>query len=204
MIKIYTGTERRTELADLWSTAIHRTLKDPHTTIICYQINEPFGGDTRIKVPRIGGHGIHTWVRDNIMFKDMKKIYIEEDIIPVRLWSMDDYPGDLLYMDGASDVIKAHPDMSDKLKNGMPWPGMMISRTFSVPSDTRIKLIPQHFVRDHGCPDWLPKEFWEPALEANSSVVGEHFLHIDKSYREELPTFPAKQKLIKLLQDYYS
>jgi hypothetical protein len=61
-------------------------------------------------------------------------------------------------------------------------------------------IVPQRFVRDGGCPDWLPADLCEPALRANAKVLGDHFLHLDKMYRADVPEAAAKNELLELLR----
>jgi len=64
--------------------------------------------------------------------------------------------------------------------------------------------VPQRFVREGGCPDWLPAELCEPALRANAKVLGQHFLHLDKMYRPEVPEAVAKNELLELLRSRFA
>jgi hypothetical protein len=65
-------------------------------------------------------------------------------------------------------------------------------------------IVPQRFVRDGGCPDWLPTDLCEPALRANAKVLGQHFLHIDKMYRQGVPEADAKNELLDLLRSRFA
>ena len=113
-------------------------------------------------------------------------MFLEEDMIPVLPWSVDDYPGTLLYAEGSP---------------GRPWPALTIRRQGGPPG---ARLVPQRFVRDGGCPDWLPAELCEPALRANAKVLGSHFLHLDKMYRRGVPEAEAKNELLSLLRQRFS
>jgi hypothetical protein len=64
--------------------------------------------------------------------------------------------------------------------------------------------VPQRFVRDGGCPDWLPADLCEPALRANAKVLGRHFLHLDKMYRPNVPEAAAKNELLELLRQRFA
>jgi hypothetical protein len=107
-------------------------------------------------------------------------------MIPVVPWTVDDYPGELLYAEGSP---------------GNPWPSFYLARgRWAAP----FKLVPQRFVRDGGCPDWLPADLCEPALRANAKVLGRHFLHLDKMYRPNVPEAAAKNALLKLLRQRFA
>jgi hypothetical protein len=114
-------------------------------------------------------------------------MYLEEDMLPVRPWSVDDYPGRLLAAQG-----NAH---------GQPWPALLIKREEGEPSTS---IVPQRFVRDGGCPDWLPSDLCQPALDANAKVLGRHFLHLDKMYRRGVPEAAAKDALLAMLRQRFS
>ena len=114
------------------------------------------------------------------------RVFLEEDVIPVCRWSVDDYPGRLLYAEGSP---------------GNPWPSLVIARERL---DNNVTLVPQRFVRDGGCPDWLPADLCEPAIRANAKVMGRHFLHLDKMYRPELPEAADKNALLELLRERYA
>jgi hypothetical protein len=64
-------------------------------------------------------------------------------------------------------------------------------------------IVPQRFVRDGGCPDWLPADLCEPSLAANAKVLGRHFLHLDKMYRPNVPEAAAKNDLLELLRQRF-
>jgi len=114
-------------------------------------------------------------------------MFLEEDMIPVRPWSIDDYPGRLLAAQG-----NAH---------GQPWPALTIKRDSGEPATS---IVPQRFVRDGGCPDWLPADLCEPALRANAKVLGQHFLHLDKMYRLNVGEAAEKNVLLELLRVRYA
>lgn len=110
-------------------------------------------------------------------------MFLEEDMIPVRPWSVDDYPGRLVAAQGN--------------QHGQPWPALLIKRDAGEPETA---IVPQRFVRDGGCPDWLPPDLCGPALAANAKVLGRHFLHLDKMYRPNVPEAAAKNELLDLLR----
>ena len=108
-------------------------------------------------------------------------------MIPVRPWSVDDYPGRLV--------------AAQSNHHGQPWPALTIMRDAGEPATA---IVPQRFVRDGGCPDWLPADLCEPALRANAKVLGQHFLHLDKMYRPEVREADAKNELLELLRSRFA
>lgn len=112
--------------------------------------------------------------------------YIEEDMIAVRPLAVDDYPGGLLMAEG---------------NPGRPWPSFFLSRETG---DQQLRLVPMRYVRDGGCPEWLPADLCEPALRANAKVLGNHFLHLDKMYRPNVPEAAAKNELLELLRQRFA
>lgn len=110
-------------------------------------------------------------------------MFLEEDMIPVRPWSVDDYPGRLVAAQGNH--------------HGQPWPALLIKRDAGEPGTA---IVFQRFVREGGCPDWLPADLCGPALAANAKVLGRHFLHLDKMYRPAVAEAAAKNHLLELLR----
>ena len=108
-------------------------------------------------------------------------------MLPVRPWSVGDYPGRLVAAQGNH--------------HGQPWPALTIKRDAGEPVTS---IVPQRFVRDGGCPDWLPADLCEPALRANAKVLGQHFLHLDKMYRQDVPEAAAKNELLELVRQRYA
>jgi hypothetical protein len=182
---VYTATERRPEIAAVWCRAIAATLQDPHRTVVCHQLEAPAGCAEAVQIRHVGSAAAN-WVLRTVMPSSGVRLFIEEDMIPVRPWSLDDYPGRLLYAEGSP---------------GRPWPSFVLARERL---DNRMELVPQRFVREGGCPDWLPVDLCEPALRANAKVLGQHFLHIDKMYRPEVPEAAAKNHLLKLLRQRFA
>lgn len=183
-MRIYTATSKRDDVARLWFTAMRATLTTPATLVEAHA-GEPTGcADEAVKLED-HGFGNPLYVVRRLLPKDGERAFVEEDIIPVVPWSPGDYPGPLRFLD-------AH--------EGAPWPAFTIARTSN--AFRPFTLIPQRFVRDGGCPPWLPAELCQPAMDANAKVVGEHFLHIDKLYRQ---TEYAEQKtaLIKTLTAWF-
>lgn len=184
-MNVYTATERRTEVADVWCRAVHATLQQPHRTVAAYQEAAPSCCDETVPIHHAGA-AAGRWVILTLLPKSGVRLYLEEDMIPVVPWTVDDYPGELLYAEGSP---------------GNPWPSFYLARgRWAAP----FKLVPQRFVRDGGCPDWLPADLCEPALRANAKVLGRHFLHLDKMYRPNVPEAAAKNALLKLLRQRFA
>ncbi len=117
-------------------------------------------------------------------------MFIEEDIIPVRPWAAEQYLGMPAVLEGP----QGHPWWGfTGIAAGPPRPLMY----------SKYSLIPQRIVSDGGCPDWLPKELCQPAIEANAKITGDHFLHVDKFSSRHGPN-PAKERLILALAEWVS
>lgn len=184
-MNVYTATERRTEVAEVWCRAVNATLQQPHRTFVAYQQAAPGCCDEAVQIHQAGA-AAGRWVISTLLPKAGVRLYLEEDMIPVQPWTVDDYPGELLYAEGSP---------------GNPWPSFYLARgRRSAP----IAIVPQRFVREGGCPDWLPAELCEPALRANAKVLGQHFLHLDKMYRPEVPEAVAKNELLELLRSRFA
>lgn len=185
MIQVFTATERRPDVASAFCLAVKATLTDEHSVTCFHQGDAPSGCDHLIAIPEVG-RAASMFVLRSLMPQRGERVFIEEDIFPVREWSFNDYPGRLLYAEGS---------------RGMPWPSFVVARDRI---DRNMDLIPQRFVRDGGCPDWLPADLCEPALRANAKVLGQHFLHLDKMYRPEVPEAAAKNALLELLRKRFA
>lgn len=183
-MKILTATDWRPEIAEVWCAAVSATLTTPHAATVLFQGPEPQCQCERRQIPRAGST-VALFALDRYATGPVR-MFLEEDMIPVRPWSVDDYPGKLLAAEGSP---------------GRPWPALTIKRDAGEPATA---LVPQRFVRDGGCPDWLPSELCEPALRANAKVLGQHFLHIDKMYRKDVPEAAAKNELLELLRQRYA
>lgn len=183
-MRIYTATNTRPDVATLWFKAMRATLQTPAVLVEAHA-SEPTGcADESVPIED-HGFGNPLFVVRKVIPADGDRMFVEEDIIPVVPWSPDEYQGDLLFLD-------AH--------RGAPWPAFTVARTRN--AFRPFGLVPQRFVRDGGCPEWLPAELCQPALDANAKVVGSHFLHIDKVYRR-LPGAEAKDRLIELLHGWF-
>lgn len=180
---IFTGTNKRADVATLWCEAIRATVTTPVTLVEAYAGEQSGCADRCIEIPNRES-SIPAYVFYSVMPKIGERMFIEEDIIPVIPWSPNDYPGELLFLDAAG---------------GAPWPSFAIARTKRLVG--KYELVQQRFIREGGCPDWLPQELCEPAIRANAKVVGSHFLHIDKLYRDT-PFKEEKTELIEAIRSW--
>ena len=184
-MNILTATDWRPEVAEVWCLAVSATLQTPHTAAVLWHSKQPACGCETKQIPQAGAV-VSMFAIDHYAPRDGTAMFLEEDMIPVLPWSVDDYPGSLLYAEGSP---------------GRPWPALTLRRQGGPPG---VNLVPQRFVRDGGCPDWLPAELCEPALRANAKVLGRHFLHLDKMYRRGVPEAADKNALLELLRERYA
>lgn len=183
-MNIVTATNGRPEIASAWCAAVSATLTTPHEALVLWHGLQPDCGCRTQQVPAVYptiGLSIDNYASGPV------RMYLEEDMLPVRPWSVDDYPGRLVAAQGNI--------------HGQPWPALTIKRDAGEPATS---IVPQRFVRDGGCPDWLPADLCEPALRANAKVLGQHFLHIDKMYRANVPEAAEKNALLALIRDRYA
>ena len=181
---IITATNGRPEIAEVWCLAVSATLATQHEALVLWHGSPPACLCGTREVPSISatiGMTVDAYCSGPI------RMFLEEDMIPVRPWSVDDYPGRLVAAQG-----NVH---------GQPWPALTIKRDKGEPATS---IVPQRFVRDGGCPDWLPAELCEPALRANAKVLGQHFLHLDKMYRLNVGEAAEKNVLLELLRVRYA
>lgn len=165
--------------------AVSATLQTPHTATVLWHSAQPSCECQTRQIPEAGA-AVSLFALNRYAPRGGTAMFLEEDMIPVRPWSVDDYCGSLLYAEGSP---------------GRPWPALTIRRQGGPPG---ARLVPQRFVRDGGCPDWLPADLCEPALRANAKVLGTHFLHLDKMYRKGVPEAAAKNELLSLLRERFS
>ena len=181
---ILTATNGRPEIAAVWCAAVTQTLTTPHAATVLHKGPPPKCSCTTREVLYVSatmGLAVDQYATGPV------RMFLEEDMLPVRPWSVDDYPGGLVAAQG-----NVH---------GQPWPALTIKRDAGEPATS---IVPQRFVRDGGCPDWLPAELCEPALRANAKVLGQHFLHLDKMYRKGVPEAAEKNALLELLRERYA
>lgn len=183
---VYTATDWRPEIAEVWCLAVSATLTTPHHAVVLWHSKEPSCA-CETKQIAVAGANVSLMVMRMQSPRSGVRMFLEEDMIPVRPWSVDDYPGRLVAAQG-------NPQ-------GQPWPALTIMRDAGEP---KTAIVPQRFVRDGGCPDWLPADLCEPALRANAKVLGDHFLHLDKMYRPGVDEAAAKNKLLELLRERFA
>lgn len=183
-MNIVTATAGRPEIAQVWCSAVSATLTTPHVATVLYAGPMPQCSCQTHQVQ--GVSPVMGMVLDRYVGGPVR-MFLEEDMLPVRPWCVDDYPGRLVAAQGNH--------------HGQPWPALTIRRDEGEPATS---IVPQRFVRDGGCPDWLPAELCEPALRANAKVLGQHFLHLDKMYRPDVPEAAAKNELLELLRQRYA
>lgn len=183
-MNIVTATNGRPEIAEVWCAAVSATLATPHQAMVLWHGLEP---DCGCRTQEVSGVSPVIGLLLNKYAAGPVRMFLEEDMLPVRPWSVDDYPGRLVAAQG-----NVH---------GQPWPALTIQRDHGEPATS---IVPQRFVRDGGCPDWLPADLCEPALRANAKVLGQHFLHLDKMYRKNVPEAAEKNALLELLRERYA
>jgi len=197
MIPIYTVTKNRPDLVCLLYTALKATLVEPHSFSVIYDGIEPECGEAKIpahivgismepNVPRPA-----TPVTIRIMPQYGTRVFIEEDIIPIRPWSIDQYPGERVYLEGVPNV----PWRAFTLARDGGRIGAIFGRPFY--------MLKQYYARDLGCPDWIPEELRELVVAANAKIAGDHFIHIDK-VRQNTEDHAAKYALISALIDWFA
>ena len=177
---IHTAIHARPDVLSLWCSAMQQLTCGGIVSHVHYSDSEPPCGDVRTAMPHVGIAAASYVVRARM---GSVGVFVESDIIPVVEWSPDDYPGNLRVLEGSP---------------GRGWFGMTIAR-----GRGPHELIPQRYVRDGGCPDWLPADLCEPVLAANAKVVGSHFLHLDKMSRQNVPEAAAKNELLKILLERF-
>ena len=189
MIAAYTAINSRYDVVPVWCDALRVTMRDAHATHIFY---------VKEQLPTCGGSAsqIPDWdigTPLNCLLVSMprtgRRMFLEEDVIPVRPWSLSDYPGRWVMMESSPEAL---------------WPSVAIAVTDgeNIGPLGQTARVPQRFVREHGCPDWLPADLCEPAIRANSSVVGDHFLHLDKMVRGA-PEMAEKNALLAILAEMF-
>ena len=177
---IHTAIHSRLDVLAVWCVAMRQMTQEPVSLHVYYSDSPPTCCDMVSPMPHVG-IGAAAYVVKRYM--PAAGVFIEPDIFPVRPWSIDDYPGDLRVLEGAP---------------GRGWHGFTIARR-----PGQYELIRQRYVRDGGCPDWLPADLCEPALQANAKVAGTHFLHLDKMSRQVVPYADAKNKLLEMLRQRF-
>lgn len=177
---IHTAVHNRLDVLELWYAANKKFAPEAELHV-WYSADKPTHGDVFHQMPHVG-IGAAAYVVQKLPVSDLR-VFIESDMIAVRPWTVDDYPGDLRMLEGSP---------------GNRWHGITIARP-GISLATRPELISQRYAHLGGCPDWLPADLWEPALAAQAKVVGQHWLHLDKMHRIQ-GTLPAKATLMAALK----
>jgi hypothetical protein len=191
-IKVFTATFENLQMARIWNRAIKTTLADDHTTAILHAREAPNCADEEsswkefriterlLPAPRVIARA---------MPREGVRLFIEEDIIPLRPWRVDGYPA----TDGGPTVLCGI--------GRSPWWAFAILRYGVSPrlSKGYSKII-QHHAREMERPEWIDSSLWELAIEADAKIVGNHFLHVDRVSNFHKQN-PAKQKLIDALDE---
>jgi hypothetical protein len=190
MISVFTATNERCDILPVWCSALRCTLRDSYKAHVYHVAAKPYVcGQSSSRIPdwNIG-------VPLNCVMSEMpqfgKRMFLEEDVIPVLPWSPADYTNGWAMMEASPGLL--WPSISIAMQDGS---------TLGPPAD--VVPIPQRFVRDGGCPDWLPPELCQLALAANAKVVGRHFLHLDKMSRGA-PEMEQKNALLQMLAERFS
>lgn len=178
-MNVHTAVRHRLDVLAVWAAAMRETAPWARL-VVWYAGDRPSVGDELRPMPP-AGIGAARWVVSRLPRQE-QRLFVESDMIPVRPWSPDDYPGELVLLEGSP---------------GRWWPAVTIARPWATLGD-QATLLPQRRIRDTGCPGWLPAELCEPAIQANAKVVGRHWLHLDKMHRPE-GADPAKARLLELL-----
>ena len=188
MISLFTATHNRPDVINLWCKAINKTLLDNyHTTIGRTQIDMKLDCDCHnVIIPDLGfSTPIH--MSQKFFSTTRTNVFLEEDMIPIRRWSVDDYPGDFI-------LLEAYPNCL--------WASLIIHRK-SVDYATSI---PQTKHKDiSSLPSWIPEHLKEQFIKAKSKTIGNHFIHLDKmsmspAVSDEL--MAHKNKLRDMIHEY--
>lgn len=184
MLRVHTAVHHRLDVVEVWHRAMRHVLPEAELHV-WYSDARPRVGDVLHRMPHVG-IGAARWVMEQLP-GDGLRVFVESDMIPVRAWSPDDYPGPLRLLEGSP---------------GRRWFGLAVARPgVSIYSDP--VLIPQRYLTAAGCPSWLPAEFCETSLAADSKIAGDHFLHIDKVHRGAIADQAKKDALITILRRHF-
>lgn len=181
-LSIHTSVHDRLDVLDLWFRSMRKWLPDA-VLHVWYSGSRPTVGDYHHTMPR-AGIGAARYVVSRLPAETLR-VFVESDMVAVRAWTPDDYPGPLRMLEGSP---------------GRRWPGITIARP-GVSLRSEPKLIRQDFVAA-GCPEWMPGRLCEPAMEANAKWAGSHFLHLDKMHRPQGQA-TTKTRLLELLSQRF-
>jgi hypothetical protein len=188
---VYTATFDRPDVARIWREAIRRTLTTPHTVTILYAREAP-GTDAHEATWQSVGLDERSRPQMFTVFKVMPqagvRLFIEEDMIPVRPWNAEDYVGTPAILEGPGGQTW----WGFTGYSGGPARPLMYSQW---------RYIPQRLITEEWCPEWVPASLRSLAIEAKAKAVGEHFIHVDK-FSARHPHSEAKARLFEALRDY--
>ena len=188
MIPVFTAIHKRQDILPVWLDALSATLTDDFSVNV-FHTGEPKHG-LRVSSQQIPHYGMTvSYVAFyNLMPQRGVRVFIEEDILPVREWSLSDYNGDFLFLEGSP---------------GKGWPGIAFARGDKFAG--KFQLIPQRPARVFGCPAWADAELCRLAVEADARFVGDHFVHLDKMCRQPPPQeIEQKNRLLDFLKARFS
>lgn len=167
----------------------------PHVTITLFHNGQP-KGDIVKEWSEVGlntNSRPHQTLLSKVMPQNGFRAYMEDDIIPVRQWKLEDYAGE--------PAMLAEPPSyrwwGMTVYNNGPW------KSLNKIDSKQFKPILQQYIRKTGCPDWMPDELCEPALRGNAKIVGDHFLHIDKLSKWSRPN-QEKEDLVAAVVSWAS
>ena len=190
-LNIFSATHNREDVVRVWYQAINKNFTIKKNLTIVTTQNNKFGHNVKTVNIEHMGLMVPFFIMRKLFIPKETNVYIEEDIIAIRKWSLEDYPGAFI-------MLEAQP--------GNPWPGIVIARSNVFTDNTRalIKQTPIESISD--CPSWLPKHLHQPAVEARAQIVGNHFLNIHRMSRSDVDPelMIAKNKLLSLLSVYLS
>lgn len=181
---VHTAVHHRLDVLDVWCAAMRK--QAPWAELhVWYSGEKPRCGDAVHPMPHVG-LAAAAFVTTSLPWNE-RRVFVESDMIPVRPWSLDDYPGPLRMLEGSA---------------GKRWHGV----TIAAPGESlasRPVLIPQRYIREGECPGWVPEWLRPLAIVARAKAAGDHWLHLDKMHREQGAS-PEKAALLDALRDEYA
>lgn len=190
MITIHTANYDNCGLARLWNKSIKSTCGDMNKTSIYYNGDPPKCADQEKSWAEVGLNANgrpHFYTVLKVMPQEGIRLYIEDDMIPLRPWSVEEYPGNPGILCGAGrSPWYAFTVYRSGMARGM---AAGYSRIIQTPCRERM-------------PDWMPEPLRKLALDADSLIVGDHFLHVDR-ISAWWPRNPAKEALLDALCDWW-
>lgn len=187
MIPVFTAVHERKDILPAWLNALSATLKEDFVPNVFHTSDEcPTENVVCKRIPHYG-MTVSYIAFHYLMPQDGIRVFLEEDIIPVRPWSLSEYQGDFLFLEGSPNKA---------------WPGIAIGRAANFSG--KFGLVSQKPARVFGCPSWAGSELCDLALAADARFVGNHFVHLDKMSRQPPPKeIEAKNRLLHYLQGLF-